>query len=43
MKTDSELKKDVLDELLWDPLVPEARVGVTDNIQLKTLTIDAQD
>ncbi len=28
MKTDSDLKKDVLTELLWDPLVPEARVGV---------------
>lgn len=29
MKTDSDLKKDVLTELLWDPLVPETRVGVT--------------
>jgi osmotically-inducible protein OsmY len=29
MKTDSEVKKEVLEELLWDPLVPEARVGVT--------------
>ena len=28
MKTDSELKKDVLNELLWDPVVPEAQVGV---------------
>ena len=28
MKTDSELKKDVLNELQWDPVVPEARVGV---------------
>ncbi len=28
MKTDSELKKDVLSELSWDPLVPEARIGV---------------
>ena len=31
MKTDSELKKDVLNELLWDPLVPDARVGVSVN------------
>ncbi len=28
MKTDSDLKKDVLSELSWDPLVPEARIGV---------------
>lgn len=28
MKTDSELKRDVLAELSWDPLVPESRVGV---------------
>lgn len=31
MKTDSELSSDVLAELLWDPLLPEARVGVTVN------------
>lgn len=31
MKTDSELRKDVLAELLWDPLIPEARVGVSVN------------
>lgn len=29
MKTDSELKKDVLAELSQDPLVPESRVGVS--------------
>jgi osmotically-inducible protein OsmY len=28
MKTDSELKKDVLAELSWDALVPEAKIGV---------------
>lgn len=38
MKTDSELKKDVLTELLWDPLVPEARVGVTVSDGVVTLT-----
>jgi osmotically-inducible protein OsmY len=38
MKTDSDLKKDVLDELLWDPLVPEARVGVAVNDGVVTLT-----
>lgn len=42
MKTDSDLKKDVLDELLWDPLVPEARVGVavTDNVVTLTGHLD---
>jgi osmotically-inducible protein OsmY len=38
MKTDSELKKDVLSELAWDPLVPEARVGVAVNEGVVTLT-----
>lgn len=38
MKTDSELKKDVLTELLWDPLVPEARVGVAVSDGVVTLT-----
>lgn len=28
MKTDSELKQDVLSELSWDPLVPQDRIGV---------------
>ncbi len=28
MKTDTELQKDILEELLWDPLIPEASVGV---------------
>lgn len=38
MKTDSDLKKDVLTELSWDPLVPEARVGVAVNDGVVTLT-----
>ena len=38
MKTDSELKKDVGSELLWDPLIPEARVGVAVNEGVVTLT-----
>ena len=38
MKTDSDLKKDVLTELLWDPLVPEARVGVAVSEGVVTLT-----
>ena len=38
MKTDSELKKDVLSELLWDPLIPEAKVGVSVNEGVVTLT-----
>lgn len=38
MKTDSELKNDVLAELLWDPLVPETRIGVSVNHGIVTLT-----
>jgi len=38
MKTDADLKKDVLTELSWDPLVPEARVGVTVHEGVVTLT-----
>ncbi|MEY4266301.1 MAG: hypothetical protein RIS90_836 [Pseudomonadota bacterium] len=38
MKTDSELKKDVLAELAWDPVVPEAKVGVSVNDGVVTLT-----
>ncbi|MBU3739485.1 MAG: BON domain-containing protein [Rhodoferax sp.] len=38
MKTDSELKKDVLAELVWDPLVPEARVGVSVSDGVVTLS-----
>lgn len=38
MKTDSELKKDVLAELAWDPLVPEARVGVSVSDGVVTLS-----
>ncbi len=37
MKTDSNLKKDVLAELAWDPLVPEARIGVCVNDGVVTL------
>lgn len=38
MKTDSEIKKDVLSELLWDPLISETKVGVTVNEGVVTLT-----
>ncbi len=38
MKTDSDLKKDVLTELSWDPLVPEAQVGVAVHEGVVTLT-----
>jgi osmotically-inducible protein OsmY len=38
MKTDSELKADVLTELSWDPLVPEARIGVAVSDGVVTLT-----
>lgn len=38
MKTDSELKRDVLAELSWDPLVPESRVGVAVDSGVVTLT-----
>ena len=38
MKTDSDLKKDVLSELMWDPLIAEARVGVTVSDGVVTLT-----
>jgi osmotically-inducible protein OsmY len=38
MKSDSDIKKDVLEELLWDPLVPEARVGVSVRDGIVTLT-----
>lgn len=38
MKADADLKKDVLTELSWDPLVPEARVGVSVHEGVVTLT-----
>lgn len=38
MKTDAELKKDVLSELSWDPLVPETRIGVAVSDGVVTLT-----
>ncbi len=38
MKTDAELKKDVLAELLWDPLVSDTKVGVTVKDGVVTLT-----
>lgn len=38
MKTDSELQKDILDELLWDPLIPDAKVGVSVSDGVVTLT-----
>ena len=37
MKTDSELKEDVLSELAWDPLVPNAKVGVSVDAGVVTL------
>lgn len=38
MKTDSDIKKDVLMELSWDPLVPATRVGVAVSEGVVTLT-----
>lgn len=38
MKTDSELKSDVLAELIWDPLVPDTRVGVAVHDGVVSLT-----
>lgn len=38
MKTDTELQKDILEELLWDPIAPEARVGVAVRDGVVTLT-----
>lgn len=38
MKTDSDLKIDVETELRWDPLIPEARVGVAVNDGVVSLT-----
>ena len=38
MKTDSDLKNDILSELSWDPVVPEANVGVAVNDGVVTLS-----
>jgi osmotically-inducible protein OsmY len=38
MKTDADLKKDVLTELSWDPLIPETRVGVMVNEGVVTVS-----
>ena len=38
MKTDNDLKNDVLAELLWDPLVPHTRIGVSTHQGIVTLT-----
>lgn len=38
MKTNFELQKDILEELAWDPLVPETRVGVAVKDGVVTLT-----
>lgn len=38
MKTDSQLKQDVLDELKWEPSVNEAHIGVTVHDGVVTLT-----
>lgn len=38
MKSDADLKNDVLTELSWDPLVPEAKIGVAVSEGVVTLT-----
>jgi osmotically-inducible protein OsmY len=38
MKSDAELKRDVEEELAWEPAVPDARVGVAVNEGVVTLT-----
>lgn len=38
MKTDSHLKRDVMDELGWDPSIDHARIGVTAKGGVVTLT-----
>lgn len=38
MKSDSDLKHNVLKELMWDPLVPEARIGVAITAGVVTLS-----
>jgi osmotically-inducible protein OsmY len=38
MKTDAKLKMEVEEELLWEPAVPDARVGVAVNEGVVTLT-----
>ena len=38
MKSDSDLKKDVLEELMWDPIVPATKVGVAVNDGIVTLS-----
>ncbi len=38
MKTDFDLRNDLLEELLWDPLIPDARVAVTVQNGIVTFT-----
>ncbi|MBZ4210239.1 MAG: BON domain-containing protein [Rhodoferax sp.] len=38
MKTDSDLRHDILTELAWDPVVPEAKVGVAVSDGVVTLS-----
>jgi osmotically-inducible protein OsmY len=38
MKTDSELKQDVENELKWEPIINEAHIGVTANAGVVSLT-----
>jgi osmotically-inducible protein OsmY len=38
MKTNLDLQRDVIEELAWDPLVPEARIGVAVKDGVVTLT-----
>lgn len=38
MKTDAELRNEVLNELSWDPLIPETRIGVAVSDGVVTLS-----
>ena len=43
MSTDSDLQRAVLDELRWEPSVEAARIGVTANAGVVTLTRHVQN
>lgn len=43
MKTDTEIRRDVEDELRWDPSIDDTRVGVTVNNGVVTLTGDVSN
>lgn len=38
MRTDGQLQKDVIDELLWDPSIKEKEIGVAVKSGVVTLT-----